>query len=448
MPLVTEYNVNTTGKRYDDIDPPQAWYVPSVTDTALYHSSRQVARNKTPNFKALRQSRKRVPPLPYESRSTIRKHPEGWVRTQVIGAATAQKVHGTLNENLMDNLLAGGHSFTTWNDLDGQVASEYNQALQKCRLKFKSEAAELGAGLIQLGQTKSLFVDSVVGLGKLASGIRAKNIKSCREAIATLWARQAANAGVDNPGAVKRFKRAQFKKHAKVLRQAERKLVRKGVDGSSAFLAYSFGWKPTLQDLDSAVNQLAKYNVQSDYRVTHRSRVNSVSIEKYPIGHGNSAFGNATSQREVGVQVIISALPTYHSLLLGQGLGLTNPPAFAYEVVPFSFILDYVVNIGGWLNSFDALLGYDGCETVITRRMRIRKTGVNDPPSVRTYNGITSTFSAKYTLLNQWKHVRRDVSYGQPPFVERPSFGGLLNRSSRVATTLAVAVQQLWRLTK
>lgn len=447
--MISMYSVNTTGKRYDNLDPPQAWYSASSSDQALHYSARSVDRNKTPNYRTLRLLKKRVPPLPYESRSARDTYPQGWVRVQVSGQPYAQLVSGVLNENLMSNMLTRGHAFVNWNDLDGQVAKEYNLALQKCRLKFKSEAAELGAGLIQLGQTKSLFVDTTLGLGRLALGVRAKNIKQCREAISDLFSKQAANAGISNPNMLVKYKRQKFKKNQKALRKAERKLVRKGVDATGSFLAYSFGWAPLMGDLDNAINQLALYNVQSDYRVTHRARTNTVSkLTDYQIGEQNSAYGTATSVKEVGVQVIISALPTYHSLLLAQGLGLANPPAFAWEVVPFSFLFDYVVNVGGWLNSFDALLGYDGCETVVTRKFRITYTGKNDPPSTRITNGITSTYSASYSLSRVLKQMRRDVSYGQPPFVERPSYGRMFQVEGRVATTLAVAVQQLWKLNK
>jgi hypothetical protein len=47
-------------------------------------------------------------------------------------------------------------------------------------------------------------------------------------------------------------------------------------------------------------------------------------------------------------------------------LGLTNPLAIAWELVPFSFVLDWLVPVGTWLQSLDATLGVKfvgGCRT-------------------------------------------------------------------------------------
>jgi hypothetical protein len=49
-----------------------------------------------------------------------------------------------------------------------------------------------------------------------------------------------------------------------------------------------------------------------------------------------------------------------------SALGITNPLLIAWEVVPYSFVVDWVLPVGTWLESLDALLGYQSAWTSIT----------------------------------------------------------------------------------
>jgi len=62
----------------------------------------------------------------------------------------------------------------------------------------------------------------------------------------------------------------------------------------------------------------------------------------------------------------------YESSILGglSQVGLLNPAQLAWEVVPFSFVADWFVNIGDMLSSLDALTGVK--RIAITRNQRMR----------------------------------------------------------------------------
>lgn len=45
------------------------------------------------------------------------------------------------------------------------------------------------------------------------------------------------------------------------------------------------------------------------------------------------------------------------NLYKSQRLGLTNPAAFAWEIIPFSFIVDWFTTMSQWLNQWDEFLG-------------------------------------------------------------------------------------------
>jgi hypothetical protein len=67
-------------------------------------------------------------------------------------------------------------------------------------------------------------------------------------------------------------------------------------------------------------------------------------------------------------------------------LGLTNPPQLAWELIPFSFVFDWLLPIGDWLSSLDATVGLrfsDGSKSVkrdLTRTITTRKTTQSSGP--------------------------------------------------------------------
>jgi hypothetical protein len=55
------------------------------------------------------------------------------------------------------------------------------------------------------------------------------------------------------------------------------------------------------------------------------------------------------------------------NLALASALGLANPVAIAWELIPFSFVVDRFVDVGSYLNSYSETFGWEispGCRTV------------------------------------------------------------------------------------
>lgn len=49
------------------------------------------------------------------------------------------------------------------------------------------------------------------------------------------------------------------------------------------------------------------------------------------------------------------------TLKSSAALGITNPLATAWELIPYSFVLDWVIGVGEYLNNLDALVGIEEC---------------------------------------------------------------------------------------
>lgn len=123
-------------------------------------------------------------------------------------------------------------------------------------------------------------------------------------------------------------------------------------------LAYSFGLKPLVGDLDNIVKMLASGN-QDDQtfdlvavatRTYNDSQTRSFN---YGIKGTSSMLTKCEITCKYKMRVKIPSTATRNATLLG----LTNPAEVAWELIPFSFVVDWFLPIGNYLASVDSLFG-------------------------------------------------------------------------------------------
>lgn len=201
----------------------------------------------------------------------------------------------------------------------------------------------------------------------------------------------------------------------------------------SHVLEYSFGWAPLMSDLSSGIEVVA--NGVPPARITGRS--------KYPVRNsrwlyapryylGGTRWNDEWSAR-MGATIGINN----PNLALANQLGLLNPVATLWELVPWSFVVDYVVNVGDFISSFTDLAGFDLSDgyTTTSHRQTVSKTTVyvyDDPK----YQG----FSTLYGFTGEALRIKRETSITKPALATRPRVGMPIQRA---ATSIALLLQQL-----
>jgi hypothetical protein len=133
----------------------------------------------------------------------------------------------------------------------------------------------------------------------------------------------------------------------------------RGGNVPSRWLELQYGWKPLLSDVYGAASALEK-RPKGDWRVT--AKVTKKCVDSYvaaPAVTSNSLDAYRCEARLLrSVFARIDALPQNEAIISLASLGVTNPLSVAWELVRFSFVVDWFIPIGGWLESLDALLGY------------------------------------------------------------------------------------------
>lgn len=175
--------------------------------------------------------------------------------------------------------------------------------------------------------------------------------------------------------AVRRF---QFDKAAKILRMAARP---KGVSRHRSFganwLEYWFGWSALIGDIYSAVDVLQQPPIPQAIKASVVES-KSYTLNETHINSPNSSYPSFSFREQwtkwhvaqrgmaCGCKVLLSDENAY----LANQLGLSNPLAIAWEGVPFSWLLDWVANVGDVLEGFTDFHGLTLSEAWTTRFVR------------------------------------------------------------------------------
>jgi hypothetical protein len=213
------------------------------------------------------------------------------------------------------------------------------------------------------------------------------------------------------------------------------------------WLALQYGWKPLLQDVYGASETLAQAslgpeNKNSVYSVTSGQSRKSLELSQRVVNDNSGYTGYDSTLYtckgfylvRYGVRYVRSS-PPVSSL---AKLGILNPAQLAWELVPYSFVVDWFFPIGNWLGGLDASAGLtfeSGYRTTLLK---------TDATSTRT-RSITKngSLASSFTIWDSEmeKETRMDRStLGSFPSAPAPRFKNPLSYS-HLASAMALLKQ-------
>lgn len=144
---------------------------------------------------------------------------------------------------------------------------------------------------------------------------------------------------------------------------------------ASNWLALQYGWKPLLKDIQGLLLLLPNLTAPTGFvhRVKSSASASAENSEAYPpgdatIGSGNS--GLTTWVNRCSVKYIISYRVDDAATAFFAQTGLTDPISLAWELLPFSFVADWFLPIGSYLemrNAYHGLTFLQGSKTTCVR---------------------------------------------------------------------------------
>lgn len=144
-----------------------------------------------------------------------------------------------------------------------------------------------------------------------------------------------------------------------------------GAAATNEWLKYQYGWKPLMSDI-WALHLSLKKQAEAPTNKSFYARVNVSQSETastpapWTAGAMMAAVGTIKAGAICRIDVDIT-MPTIHYL---NSLGLLNPLSLGWELIPFSFVIDWFLPIGQALSALTADLGLRFKSGSVTRYSR------------------------------------------------------------------------------
>ncbi|DAD51163.1 TPA_asm: maturation protein [ssRNA phage SRR7976323_4] len=151
------------------------------------------------------------------------------------------------------------------------------------------------------------------------------------------------------------FQRWSPKRQTQWLKKETKRGAKAFTKGSaSLWLEYAFGWAPLASDMYNAMDVL-----QQEFPVDRlRSSARAILYGPTAFPGGGVPGDDLVVNMGVICRVRADLEVTNPNLLLLNQLGLINPAAIAWDLVPFSFVVDWFVPVAKFINSWTADAGY------------------------------------------------------------------------------------------
>lgn len=220
------------------------------------------------------------------------------------------------------------------------TAKHEDLAIIKALLKLKKQNINLSVAFAERAKTSELMLSTAQRLGKSVLQLKKGNVRGALSALGQ------SSSGVPN------IKPPRGKKL------------------TNAWLELQYGWKPLLSDVHGAAKAIADRDQDAGrYRVTVKGNSKDSSVARNT--RNNNGFNTVEfSTRSVRANCRLDyTVGDSSALSQASSLGLLNPFSVAWEIVPFSFMIDWFLPIGDFLNVMDAALPYSflgGYMTTVT----------------------------------------------------------------------------------
>lgn len=202
---------------------------------------------------------------------------------------------------------------------------------------------------------------------------------------------------------------------------------------SSWWLEIQYGWLPLVGDVYDGVTNFYKrveegYPIKDTATATRKwdvvtSNVNGVGFVRY----------DRITRRRASCKTSVTYWVDNSRLANAQDWGIINPLLLAWELMPYSFVVDWFLPVGDWLSKIDYALGLtfkEGFQSYIVdaESWRFYKPVPFTAPTVRTVSG-----SDRFGEV-----VFRRTALSSFPHVPLPSFDQNGLRGKRIANALAL----------
>lgn len=127
---------------------------------------------------------------------------------------------------------------------------------------------------------------------------------------------------------------------------------------ANKWLEYQYGWRPLVNDIYETGKQLMDFHTFSYVRVVgtasvsaNKAATNVVAGSGYP---GSGIIVSDRTVRRARCKIVCEYKMSQSRLQSLSNYTSLNPVSIAWELLPYSFVVDWVLNVGGYLRSLES----------------------------------------------------------------------------------------------
>lgn len=282
-------------------------------------------------------------------------------------------------------------SIVSFSTLEEQAVS--SQAINKLRLKIKDQSINIAQFYAEREQTIRLLTTTVIRLRKSLTALRHGDFMA---AAAALGISAPSGAG----GYLRRWERDQSRAM------------------SRGWLELQYGWLPLISDVYGALRLFEK-QFEDKPLIIKASARSLISMDKFVDLGINSEVQHSEIHRgkyEVSCRCSyrITSPPAIKTL---SEVGVLNPLYLAWELMPYSFVIDWFIPIGNYLSAFDATVGCEFVSGSVTYFKKVSHAHMNMGTGVKTY---LPGYSHYYATEGVWSYEVWEVSCNRVGLTDFP----------------------------
>lgn len=328
-----------------------------------------------------------------------RRKPPGWVPPTAYFLSSvhhrgSQGVYGTINTLFNSGTkytgAVCGASGSVWTvdfvtnpsrsliNFAAEKPSLINEALIECRSNLKDMSVDLGTAFGERNQTARMIGDTARRLART----------------------------------VRELRRGRIRNAMRELGLSSKRGAPRGSNWTQNWLELQYGWKPLLSDVYGACDALSKRDKEA-WMVTAKGSASRKPIASYHHRVPGASWYDSTARCELGCFVRADACPSKSFSSLAS-VGVLNPLNVLWELVPYSFVVDWFLPIGSWLSSLDATVGFEFRGVTQTYFELVEGLA----------NGVTHEEKASNLLfLNEWVAYKRQLTVDRIVLTTLPQAG-------------------------
>lgn len=136
---------------------------------------------------------------------------------------------------------------------------------------------------------------------------------------------------------------------------------------SQGWLELQYGWRPLLGEIYGAL-ELIQYKRAKNPLTRSTASVSDVFEHKTSFTYDDYSIVYITTKRKMSVKFTAFYTAPEENLKTLSEVGITNPFHTAWELLPWSFVLDWLLHVGNFISSWDAVTGLSftkGTRTIV-----------------------------------------------------------------------------------